>query len=1205
MVLLGFALLPCGVDAQDAHGARSSERTSYVRRVIDSDQGLPETQVNALAQTPDGYLWLGTRRGVVRYDGLAFRLFAPEQTPALPTGQINGLSADRRGRLWIATARGLAVRVDGAFRRIATSQVPDEMTWDVLTDRQGRVWVAGASGVRVGDGERFALVRGATGYTYALHEDARGRIWMAGREFLASIAPGEPSVTALRHAEGERFFDLTGDSAGTLWVGTRRGVVEFATDGPNDVRMVRRIAPGDSARGNEAWALTRAPDGSLWIGTEQQGVLRWDGRDLTSYDADGSFSDPVWTVLTDARGRVWAGTSAGMLRFQRSAFATFDEGLRPRSTWSVRGDPGGMIVAATSDGATYRLDGTRWRLATPRVGRNFASGITARARGGVLVARDARELLLVGSEGVRDVTQALGLRGLEPSTVVEDRDGTYWVTTNRGLRHVVKGEAREGWREVGLDSQAAPTAIVRDAQGRLLIGETSLTIVDRGRVQRVDSAQGLRTAEVRALLPEAEGVWIGTGDAGLFLLRDGRVTGFGRHDARLGREILGIVKDDLGFLWLTSSFGLYRVEARALLRAADGATDAVVVRGFDRGDGLPTTEFNGDTPSQIYKDADGHLWLPSYAGVVRVDPWAVSADARPPQVHLERLVVDGVEQPLREAVTVREKPVRVEVTFAATDALLPSRVRAQYRLLGVDSTWRNAGGRRTLEFGPLRGGAYRFEVRVAGEDGDWHPQRATLALDVPLALRERTWFVPLVVLLLLGGGALVGRWRLRAARQRAQELSHLVEERTRELEGARASLERRVQERTADLERELEERTRLEQRLLSAQKLESIGRLAGGVAHEINNSMSSVLGFTELARHGAEGQPALQADLDEVWRAGRRVADITRQLLAFARRQHTERVSLQLDTLVEELRRSLQQAVGDGATLVLHVPAPVARVSADITQVEQLLVNLVHNARDAMPDGGTITIAVHDATLASARPVGDVTLPPGDYVTVAVSDTGVGMDAQVRARLFEPFFTTKELHRGTGLGLAVCHGIVARHRGGIEVESAPGQGTRFTVWFPAGDAPVDGAVSTDEAPRVSGETILLVEDEEAVREVTSRMLSLSGYRVLEAADGEAALRVVREQPGGTIDLVVTDVRMPGMGGLDLARALRERSPGLPVVFISGYAGLDTDALAALAEQGPMIAKPFTHETLARIVRRELDGERGALARPAVPGRYPG
>jgi CheY-like chemotaxis protein len=226
-------------------------------------------------------------------------------------------------------------------------------------------------------------------------------------------------------------------------------------------------------------------------------------------------------------------------------------------------------------------------------------------------------------------------------------------------------------------------------------------------------------------------------------------------------------------------------------------------------------------------------------------------------------------------------------------------------------------------------------------------------------------------------------------------------------------------------------------------------------------------------------------------------------------------------------------------------------------------------------------------------------------VTVSVADTGVGMDAEVRARLFEPFFTTKELNRGTGLGLAVCHGIVARHRGAIEVESTPGAGTRFTVWFPAGDSPADSASTSDEGPRAGGETILLVEDEAPVREVACRMLSLSGYRVLEAVDGDDALRVVGEQPGGTIDLVVTDVRMPGMGGLAVARALRERSPGLPVIFISGYAGLDAAALAELAAHGPMVAKPFAHETLARVVRRELDGARSATGAPVVPGRYPG
>lgn len=1211
--MVGAAALLCSeVPAQTSRPARGNVATvssgpTYVRRVIDSDDGLPDTQINTVAQTPDGYLWLGTRRGVVRYDGRSFMLYSPEDTPALPTGAINSLSVDDKGRLWIGTARGLVVREAGQFRRIAPQQIPEGNVWEVLVDRSGRVWVAGSFGLLRGNGEQFAPIPGIEAFVYSLHEDRNGRVWLAGRDFLASITDGESSPIISPLSEGERFFDIIGDGANGAWVGTREGAWHLDISNPRAVRVIERVAPGDPQMGNEVWALSRSPSGDIWIGTERIGVLRWDGSRVTSYNPGADFAaDPVWWLYTDARGRIWAGTAAGLQRFQRSAFTTLSEGLLPRSTWSIRADVDGTVWAATSDGRVFSLLGERWIEKLPRAGRNQASTMWPSASGGVLVVHDLMRVYTVDRQGTRDITATLGLRGLPLLSIYEDRDGSYWVATDSGVFHSVGGVARAADPRWGLPRAPAPRFIQRDARGRLIFGGPNLTVIDDSVVTRYDASRGLTHHDVLAVLPDGDNLWLATADSGLYLQRADTVVHVGRADVRLRREILGIAKDSLGHLWLTSTFGLYRVEAADLLRIAQGERASVKVRSFDRADGLPTTEFNADYQSQLYTDAAGRIWFPTYAGVVRVDPRAVPDDSVPPQVHLERVVVDGAEFPPQDELRLETHPARVDITFAATDAVVPSRVRAEFRMIGVDTTWRDAGGRRTLSFGPLRGGSYRFEARVAGEDGDWNPVVAGIAIDVPHSPWEYPWFYPTLLSLAVIGTALLLRLRLQSVERREQELSALVDERTRELEAERASLEQRVQARTADLAREFEERKLLEQRLVTAQKLESIGRLAGGVAHEINNSITGVLGFTELAQHGAKGNADLEADLDEVWKAGRRVADITRQLLAFARRQHTQPIAVQLDDLVGALARSLQQSVGERVKVSIDNPGDLPPVSADPSQVEQLVFNLVLNARDAMPNGGTATLRLRQVTLPSTRTVGDMSLAAGDYVTLEVGDTGVGMDADVRARLFEPFFTTKEVNRGTGLGLAVCHGIVARHLGAIEVDSAPGAGTRITVWLPIwrGDAP-----RSDSVARPTGtETILLVEDEAAVRHVATRILSLLGYRVLEAADGAAALALAESQLD-TIDVIVTDVMMPHLSGPELARALRRRNPRLPVVFMSGYAGLDNAALTELATLGPMVAKPFEQDTLATAVRRELDRRKTPSvtavvgAESAVPGRY--
>jgi PAS domain S-box-containing protein len=390
---------------------------------------------------------------------------------------------------------------------------------------------------------------------------------------------------------------------------------------------------------------------------------------------------------------------------------------------------------------------------------------------------------------------------------------------------------------------------------------------------------------------------------------------------------------------------------------------------------------------------------------------------------------------------------------------------------------------------------------------------------------------------------------------------------------------------------EITARKQLEEEFRQAQKMESIGRLAGGVAHDFNNLLSVIGGYTEMALDTVPEEDPLQHDLKQVKHAADRAANLTRQLLAFSRRQVLHPEITNLNSIVTEAEKMLRRLVGEDIAFSLQLEPKLGQVLADPGQMEQVLMNLAVNARDAMPEGGTLAIETRNLTVTKGSAGLHPDVLPGRYVTISVRDSGMGMDEATREQIFDPFFTTKESGKGTGLGLATVYGIVKQSGGSIRVESEPSRGAVFTILLPRVDAPEPYVnEATRPRPESGSGTILVVEDEESLRDVVKRMLSGLGYTVLLAQSGTAALELLDSQ-GAAVDLLVTDVIMPGMSGARLAEAVEARYPGTPVLFISGY----TDE--ALAHHGVLDAgirllnKPFTAIELATQVRDALKAAR--------------
>ncbi len=382
----------------------------------------------------------------------------------------------------------------------------------------------------------------------------------------------------------------------------------------------------------------------------------------------------------------------------------------------------------------------------------------------------------------------------------------------------------------------------------------------------------------------------------------------------------------------------------------------------------------------------------------------------------------------------------------------------------------------------------------------------------------------------------------------------------------------------------------LERELAEAGRMEAVGQLAGGIAHDFNNLLTAITGYGELLRDEVAADPAAQADVDEILRASRSAAALVRQLLAFGRRQILDPAGLALDGLVDQLRPILGGLLGPGVTLEVRSEARLDPVFADPGQLEQILVNLAVNARDAMPDGGTFSLAMANVEVTAEDDRSDA-VEPGRYVVLTASDTGSGMDDATRVRVFEPFFTTKPFGRGTGLGLATTYGIVKQSGGHLFVDSKLGRGTTFTLYLPQHIGPVTPrpAAAPPDSPAGGSETVLVVEDDEAVRMIIRHALERLGYRVLVASNSTEAQALMASEHG-PLPLLVTDIRLPGLTGPALAARLRTERAGLRVLYVSGYAG---DAMVRSGLLGPddaFLAKPFSAGDLARRVRALLDPE---------------
>ncbi|HEX6588124.1 MAG TPA: two-component regulator propeller domain-containing protein [Longimicrobiales bacterium] len=1271
--------MPEGVAVNRARPTASQMRA----RTWDDRDGLPQNAVQALAQTPDGYMWMGTQEGLARFDGNRFVTLDRHTDAALSRPYIWSLHADADNTLWIGTEEAGIVRKRGdRYERYDTAQgLPHNWVNAIARGRSGTLWVGTMAGVARLVADRFEAIdtvgMPAAGVT-SLLDDGRGGVWTGTYGGLAHVDAQGRVTSTFTGLPAAPVWDVVEDVDGTLLVATAQGVFRHT----GDASFAPLAGLGDVPMGN----LAVHPDGTIW-GTAGSTLYRRDddGTVTTRLLFPGGMI--VSDLMIDREGSLWVGTyGRGATRLRATPMMPIGqaEGLASEMVHAVLETRNGDIWVGTGGSGVNRMSGdsiTHFTAQSGQLAGNFIIGMREARDGSVFVAGNGGFSRIRADGSAQLFKAADGIPApYQVRDVLEARDGTIWLAMPTGLLRFAPGEPRLFTRADGLPDDFV-LSLIEAPDGAIWIGlRRGLARLAGGRLEAWDTTDGMTDGATSMMHLDREGaLWLV--GSGLGLTRrapDGTFRSWLMPDGLCEDITAGIAEAENGDLWLSSNRGIFRV-TRADLAAYDaGRLERLPCRLYARESGMRAREANAAANPAALRARDGRLWFPTIEGIVVVDPTRLSLQLPPPPVYVESVVADG-RMIAGDAPVIPAGARNVEFRFSAPTFVSPELARFRYRLEGFDPDWIDAGNRHSAFYTNLPPGRYRFLVKAANAEGTWNDAGASLDVRMAPLFWQTWWFRALVTLALLALLVLLYRTRVRSLQRRQRELEDLVTERSiaearwrelfesatdavfaTDLDGRVTAFNRTAEEMTglrrgdvlgrdvrelvpADLRaalewppahderdapfelrtrddrslrvelatralvengtpvgvlavcRDMREREQLEGQLRQSQKMEAVGKLAGGVAHDFNNLLTVIQGNGELLMSEFEKDDPRRNDVAQIVEASHRASALTRQLLAFSRKQVDQPRVFELGALVAGLEPMLRRLLGEQVAIIAIPPERPAHVRADPAQMEQVVINLAVNARDAMPGGGTLTIETTTVELDDrAQWAGGP--PAGRYALLVVADTGQGMDAATQARIFEPFFTTKEQGRGTGLGLSTVYGIVDSARGHIRVVSEPGAGTTFRVYLPLAAAASDDDTLTDGPETVPGgdETILLVEDEDAVRALTARVLRRLGYTVVEARHGRDALARA-EAHARPIDLLVTDVVLPEMSGGRVAEMLRTRQPELRVLFMSGYTD---DELVRDGVDQPGVAflqKPFSAAQLARAVRAMLATAGGGAA----------
>ncbi len=1178
--------------------------------------GLLNEHIRGMHEDRQGSLWIGTDGGLNSFKNGKFTAYTIED--GIPTDIVSDIFEDTEGTLWIARFNGLTTFKEGKATNYTTQNgLSNNIIRCVKQDKDGNTWIGtyggGVNHIKDGKFTPYTAKDGLSDdYVLSLFEDDEGSLWVGTTDGVNRFRDG--LVTSYTTKEGllsDFVRAIYEDKRGNLLVGTEGGLNLFK-DGKFTAYAKEFVQTGLSG-------LFEDNEGNLWIGTNNGLNRIKDGKFTAITTKDGLAHNRVRPILKDEQGSLWIGTDGGLNSFKNGKFTTYTtkDGLAHNTVWAIHKSRDGSLWIGTSLGVSVFKNGKFTNYSakdglTDRIVLSFYED----SKGFIWICTSSGGFFRFKDGKITSYTSNNGLPNDTFYQILEDNQGNFWMSCNKGIVRITKqtlNDFAEGKNNIlthtlygkadgmkNIECNGGAPAGVRTRDGRLWFPTLKgAVVIDPNHVEvvqpphkvlieevfvdgqpinlqeRVELSPDKRETAIYYTMPsfispekirfkyKLEGFDTNWVDAGT--RRTAYYTNLlpGNYRFRVmasANDSQWTQADNLFAFYVQPRF----YQTNWFFALCLGGFGFVVWGGYHLR--VRHLKSNEKRLSGLVSERTCELETEVLART------KVEKELLNYKDHLEKLVskrtAELIETNVQLQQEIKEREL-IETALRTSEEVFRTLAETVAAAIFI---YRGTQNRYVNTMTEVITGYSKDELLDNDILHPVHPDYREL-VKTKSAARQ-------------GGRQAPARYEVKLLTKTGEERWVDVTAAPIKYQGESAVLitgfditERKAAE---------AERIRLEEQLFHIQKLDSIGTLAGGVAHDFNNLLTAITGNTQLAMRGNPDEK-LKRRLSEIERAAESAARLTRQLLSFSRRQQLQRRGIDINDTINNFVKMLRRMIGEQIDLQVHLKPELFPVFADPSAIEQVLMNLVVNAADAMPNGGEIIIETDNATIDEDYEKQHPWARAGQYIKLIVSDNGTGMDEATRLHIFEPFFTTKEQGKGTGLGLSVVYGIIRQHNGLINVYSEQGHGTTFSLYLPVAISNKSINLAEKMRPVVRGgiETILLAEDEESLRELAQTLLNEFGYKVLLARNGEEAVEIYKEKKN-EIDLVVLDAVMPKMNGMEAYKEIKNQNDLLPIIFMTGYSSELLKNKPFVEQNAVIIQKPFNIERLVRVVREVLD-----------------